>query len=391
MKSQLASAIFVFLSLTFRSKDQLTFYAFWSVLALTTAYLCATRMRLGSAEKLHFFKSWSGFSISLFIWVLVCATFAPDYSEHLKYAAVFAGYLFSSIFLCWEYKKLAGLDRDQFAMQTMAWWTASTLILFMLHYLGILTPRREDDFAGLLSDRNAFAVTAAFFCIVSLYAAQNTASAAARRRFYFMVLLNGGVIAATGSITGLLVYVVGWGPFLLSRLTSTRPILAIAVLAAVLALNSDALKYRIERFSMALMGDDGVLLENESAFKRPYMIAQGLQLTLRHPIFGVGFEGARHHYKWPSGEEGAHLHANFLDISTSIGIPGLFIFYWPLLKQLLRRNRLYKLEVLGLGLSKTCGVSILFMSMTYTWYIDFIPVLIFVFAASNLGAVSREK
>ena len=390
MKSQFASLIFVFLALTFRSKNYYVFYAFWAVLAGTTIFLLASRGGKFSGRKLNFFSRWIKYYGLLLFWILACTAFAHDSSQHLKYAVIFLGYGISSIFLCWEFMKLNSVRQANLIFQVMSWWTCAIIFLFMLHYTRIMAPAREDDFAGLLSDRNAFAVAAGFFSLFGLSVVKSLKNRNEQLLIYIMAVVNGGIIAATGSITGLMVYFIAWAPSLLERAISVKSLVAVIALLTIVWSNLDELAYRVDRFSQALSDDDTELLENESAFKRPYMIANGLRITSENPVFGVGFEAARNHYSWPNGDPGAHLHNNFLDISTSIGIPGLIIFYLPLLiighQAIFKKNN----DLKEWGVSAVCGAAILLISVTYTWYIDFIPVLMFVFAGSHMRGRLRD-
>ena len=70
---------------------------------------------------------------------------------------------------------------------------------------------------------------------------------------------------------------------------------------------------------------------NSSRVARKQLLLRGLQMTLRHPVFGVGvgnFVPAEAHQTQEEGRRAAwhENHNTFLQISSETGIPGLILY-----------------------------------------------------------------
>ena len=86
------------------------------------------------------------------------------------------------------------------------------------------------------------------------------------------------------------------------------------------------------------------LILDESVFQRYWLINEGINVISSKPLFGVGIDNSRFvlippHVAGFAPETGMYSHNNFIELALNAGIPGLILFYLPLIIIYFRINK----------------------------------------------------
>lgn len=382
------SAIFCF----FRSKENVLFDIFlFSAAAI--AFLMLSNLLLRNSFKIPR-RSTLFVSIYLTLLFFVCSIVymqITDYrSSHLYYSIVTIGY-----FLCCAMLSM-GILSLKINQQASLWFniavlvSSANLVLFTLFLVGLWEPNRQ-DFAGFTENRNEYSISMVILMVLVRFGYWDEFSHNKKRLLTILFSLLAVSILVSRSITGLILLVYFLYFAIFKKVSVRGVLLSLCLLmlsSAVIYFAELPIVYRLSRFITHLTGNNDVLAVSESAYVRPYMIAQGFRILSENWAFGVGFDNARHFFTWPDRSTGSFLHNNYLDILTSLGIVGGVIFYLPVffvIFQFLVQRRIAPVAPLLIGLK-------IIYDFTYTNYFDFVPVFALVFAlVVAIGGLNVKK
>jgi len=211
-------------------------------------------------------------------------------------------------------------------------------------------------------------------------------------------------VARTGSRMGLLALVLGTLFFLIFATTTQRAFIIIGgTLGLMLALT--LLPHRIvERFTTLFNGGSSAAAAEaaESADARRTMFWRGVELTLEHPLFGVGpgeFMDAEAGEAASIGHRGLwhYTHNAYTELSSETGLPGMVIFliaFWRSYRGLtFYRNRYPNSQVRRAALCIQIAVLVsaigaFFLSIAYS---GILYAIMGVSAAFQLAAARQYK
>jgi O-antigen ligase len=213
----------------------------------------------------------------------------------------------------------------------------------------------------------------------------------------------GGVVAfgllyymmKTGSRGCLLALLpVGFVAFLLSRQKVVFAVAAVLGLIMVLLATPDQLRRRLTSIvsdpATAAFASEDEIASYGSQLQREQLLRQSVQLTLRHPLFGVGpgqFAGAVFEDATREGKRANWMgtHNSYTEVSSECGLPALFLYLAIIFWTLRTSWRIYRWSAGRTGLNAVEGLSfslllgtIAFASATFFFhvaYTGYLPIL----------------
>ena len=380
------------ITLFYRSKSPVIFYFSLSLIIIVPIVLELTKYTYQHWKYNKIFSLYLLQILILIIWCQMVLINLSDYEQnHIKYSIVMISYLSASIILA---NFITSIEPSQqarfffavFVVCLVAWGT-----LYFLFLIGVHVPNR-DDFAGFFDDRNTYSVTV--ILLLTLLRFGYWSFYTKRRR---IVLICGGIVLLSSvvisrSLTGTILsaYFIFFALFNRISLKTVTLGAIIFFFSVVTIIYMDLrIVYRASRFIAFISGNVEILAKTESAFVRPYMILQGIRILGENPVFGVGMDNARYYFRWPARDTGSYLHNNYLDLATSLGIFGFFVYYFPMVTYLIRGISKLKNDFMVAGVHLL--VMKLLYDLTYTNYSDFFPVFTMVLASFFIGISIKEK
>jgi len=201
---------------------------------------------------------------------------------------------------------------------------------------------------------------------------------------------------------------VGFVAFLLSRQKVVFGVAAVLGLIVVLLATPDQMRRRLtfivsDPATVAFASEDEIASYG-SQLQREQLLRQSVQLTLQHPLFGVGpgqfavavFEDAKREGKRANW---LGTHNSYTEVSSECGLPALFVYLAIIFWTLRTAWRIYRSSAGRPGLNAVAGLSfslllgtIAFASATFFFhvaYTSFLPILSGSVAALR-GAVEHD-
>lgn len=304
-----------------------------AVLLLTTAFFIL-RGKIAKKELAFLLAPllWMGYA-------LLGTLSAFDFQHHL-----FSLFQVASLSLIASFAIISVFTREKLPSKvllvTATVWMLINVIFFALWLSGRYV-YEGNAFAGLFSNRNEFAIQTVV--IISMLFSFT------KRTFYvwLIIALSFIMVVVSLSIKGFIAFLfILFFPCFFKANFRKRIFIVLSglmILTAVALMFSD-LQRRLVRFSMVFT-NPAELRKSESAFERPWLIAEGAKLSLRNPVFGVGVDNSRFFLISPVKDKGRYSHNNYIEMLLNAGIIGLFLHYFPLVYIYLKTKQTHKYYV----------------------------------------------
>lgn len=265
--------------------------------------------------------------------------FAFDVQHHL-----FSLFQAASLSLIASFTIVSVFTREKLApkvlLVTATFWTLINIIFFIAWLLGRYT-YEGGDFTGIFANRNVYAIQTV---IISSLVFSLT-----KKTFYvwLIIALSFIMVVASLSIKGVIAFLfILFFPCFYKANFRKKIIIVLGgliIFAAAVMILPD-LERRLVRFSMAFTNRDQLRM-SESAFMRPWLIAEGSRLSLQNPVFGVGVDNSKFFLISPVKDKGTYSHNNYIEMLLNAGIIGIFLHYFPLIYVYLKIRRTHKFHI----------------------------------------------
>lgn len=221
-------------------------------------------------------------------------------------------------------------------------WLIPNLTLFVLWLLGLYTFEKI-DFSGVMFNRNDFAVQTVIIMTFYLFFSKDAVG-----RKYVLIGLSSLLILSSLSVKGFcLALIVLFYPWYLKSSFGRKLAIIFMMIAsaATIYLAVEPIQQRIDRFALSIAGKDDELRSSESAYVRKWFVIEGIRHVASNPLTGVGVDNARYFlipdYIYDKGleEEGMYSHNNYIEMGMNAGLPGLMLYYLPLVYMFFRVRR----------------------------------------------------
>ena len=231
------------------------------------------------------------------------------------------------------------------------------------------------NFSGLFNNRNEFSIHTIVLLSMLLFLVRGH-----KYTKYFLCVLSFIMIVSSLSLKGLFffIFVLFYPRFL--KVGIKRKIFVIIVfIVMVCGIISifPSVQERLTRFILIFTSLND-LRQNESAFLRTWLIINGFNFIVRNPVFGLGVDNGRYFLIPPyqrliNSVEGLYSHNNFIEIGLNAGIPGLLLFYLPVVYILFKITKIHKywlpIQVFSL--------SYLLLGLAMVQYNNFISIILY--------------
>jgi len=218
------------------------------------------------------------------------------------------------------------------------------IVLFSSFYTGEFLQAGESDTqtraAGIVGNANGFAYALMFVVYAVFYFWNRKSSTVWRIILLSILALSAFGIVYSGSrmgIIGFIAFLSLWWIFCARKKLPKHPIKTYAVLVAI----SFALYLFIDHVLFStFLGHRIQYFQDSSSIKRFECYKEGLNLIIQNPVFGVGLDNFRVFESF-----GLYAHSNYIEIASSTGIIGFFIFfsiYFIVWRRLKRIEKIYK-------------------------------------------------
>ena len=218
------------------------------------------------------------------------------------------------------------------------------IVLFSSFYTGEFLQAGESNTqtraSGLIGNANGFAYSLMFVVYAVFYFWNRKSSAVWRITLLSILALSAFGIVYSGSrmgIVGFIAFLALWWLFCVRKRLPEHPIKIYAVLIALLFALYRFVDYVLFR---TLLGHRIQYFQDSSSIKRFDCYKEGLNLIIQNPVFGVGLDNFRVFESF-----GLYAHSNYIEIASSTGIIGFFIFfsiYFIVWRRLKRIEKIYK-------------------------------------------------
>ncbi|MFW6383563.1 MAG: O-antigen ligase family protein [Nanoarchaeota archaeon] len=221
--------------------------------------------------------------------------------------------------------------REKTILLTSVLWVSINMFIWLLWVMG-LYEFENIDFSGLFGNRNSFAIQTVFLVTLLMFFVKGN-------KFLTVTLLGFSLLMVFSSLSikgFLFTFFVIFYPIFLKSGSKKKLAIVFAglTLLACAYIVIPKLQDRLLRYTFVFTDSEN-LRQNESAFLRAWLITEGFNLVLENPFFGVGVDNARFllipPYRQGVSEDGLVSHNNYIEIALNSGLPGLSLFYLPLL------------------------------------------------------------
>ncbi|MFW5983425.1 MAG: O-antigen ligase family protein [bacterium] len=222
-------------------------------------------------------------------------------------------------------------SRNRIILHTAILWVSINFVIWLLWVIGIYE-FENTDFSGLFRNRNTFAMQTIFLVSLVMFFANS------RRYLSFsLIAISLLMVASSLSVKGFVFsfFVIFYPKYLKSSFKKKVVIVVTGLTFFACAYAAfPKMQDRMIRFAMVFT-DSSSLRQKESAFLRAWLMEEGVELIIKNPVFGVGVDNARFllipPYLQGVSDEGLVSHNNYIEVALNSGLPGLFLFYLPLL------------------------------------------------------------
>jgi hypothetical protein len=270
------------------------------------------------------------------MYALLVTPFVYDWNHHLNALGLCLSITLIAIFTVIAFFSYPGL-RCQGVLFTVMVWTVLNFIFLILWINGYYV-YKNGDFSGLFGNRNNFSVqTVILVCLLSGFVDTH------RMLKFVLILTNFVMIVFSLSMTGFLFFFfVIFYPLFIKVSNIKKIIIAISGIIAIttmIILLPDVQK-RLIQF-LLVFTDRSSLSGSGSAFLRSWLIIEGFNTILKHPLQGVGVDNSRFVlippvFQMRNTGTGLYSHNNWIEMGLNAGFPGLFIFYFPVVYILIK-------------------------------------------------------
>ena len=237
--------------------------------------------------------------------------------------------------------------------------------------------------AGLVENANGFAYHLTFVVYAVFYFWNRKSSTVWRIILLSILALSVLGIVYSGSrmgIIGLLAFLSLWWFFCARKKLPKHPITFYAMLLAILFASYQFINYILTKTYLGYRSQ--LILQESSSLKRLQFYKEGLDMIIHNFFFGVGLDNFR-----SLSPEGMYSHSNYIEIASTTGIVGFFIFFsifvivW---RRLRRIEKTYKEPqcLYNIGLFKAAILTILLQSFAT---VNYSSKLTWVFLGAVIG------
>jgi O-antigen ligase len=327
------------------------------------------------------------------LWIgyaLLITPFVYDQYHHLSTLGQCLSITLVTVFIVialFSYPRL----RCQTVLFTVTTWTMLNFIFFLL-WLGGYYVYEKGDFSGLFNNRNEFSVeTVILVCLLLTFVYKH------RILKLILIFVNFIMIVFSLSITGFLFFFfVIFYPFFLkvSRIKKIFTIMSGIITIGVMVFLLPGIQARLIKF-LLVFTDRSSLAESSSAFERSWLIIEGFNKILKHPLQGIGIGNSKFvlippHFQIRNASVGTYSHNNWIEMGLNAGLPGFFLFYFPIIyifKKVKKGNKYWSAIKTFSLLFLLSGVSI----VQYNMFICILNYVLIVFLYFNKKDTFFEK
>lgn len=254
--------------------------------------------------------------------------------------------------------------------------------IFLISFLTGLIEYENNDFSGVYVNRNQFAITTFFLSVFVFYLILINGF---RIKYWVVFFLLVFFILITKSMKGVISLLFLFCVFSLNNLSVKKIFLFVFFLLGVVLLLSTTNPIS-ERFFMFIDGVNDVdsLSISSSGYLRMWLLTEGINLSLQHPLFGVGINQSIYYlipewyelwFKQGKLDElmGMYSHNNFIEMALNGGFISLILYYMPFLYVYLNLKK-YRFT----PIESRFFFTLLLVRLIYDWgavsYYDFVNI-----------------
>lgn len=226
----------------------------------------------------------------------------------------------------------------------------------------------EARLVGLVMNANAFAIATTYGIAIALFLFRQVRSLVIKGVIIVCVLAGSRFVIASGSRKGFLalgILIFFWFLLTYGKELRTRPALTLAMGVGVVLMGA----YMMYHLRDTTMMRRFLLLKAEAGLEgevsegvRVKMIKEGIRMTVSNPVLGVGLNNFRVHFAAQKAS-----HNNYVDISSTTGIPGAILYF---MIYVLIIRRIYQLRHVALAPPQRDLVTTLLCLMILVLFLD---------------------
>jgi hypothetical protein len=220
----------------------------------------------------------------------------------------------------------------QTVLFTLVAWTVINFVVFML-WIGGSYVYENGNFSGLFNNRNNFSVQTVILIYLMLSFIYKY-----KILKIILIFMNFIMVVSSLSITGFLFFffVIFYPLFL--KVSNIKKIIILVggiITITTMFLWLTDVQARFIKF-LLVFTDRSSLAGSDSAFLRSWLIIEGFDTILKHPLQGVGVDNSRFvlippFFQINNSTGGLYSHNNWIEMGLNAGFPGLFLVYCPLI------------------------------------------------------------